>query len=105
MRSSKTAMPPPPPDPQSPQTPPATKKKISKPKIFENLPKSNRTSPQVNVKYFEGIFEEFKVFEISCWRVTVTGGGGAHKDLRSKSCNALAWNSSAVGLWKWALED
>ena len=30
-------------------------------------------SPKVNVKYFSGTLEEVKLFEISCWEVTVTG--------------------------------
>ena len=70
-----------PPDPRSPKIPPATKKKkIQKtrkprlsPKVNARSPKVNARSLKVNVKYFQGIFEELKVFEISCWGVTVTG--------------------------------
>ena len=43
------------------------------PKVNVISPTLNVVSPKVNVKYFGGIFEEFKVFEISCWGVTVTG--------------------------------
>ena len=59
---------------------PSATKKIQKPRKPRNIPKSNVLSPKVNVlsrkvnvKYFWGIFEEFNVFEISCWGVTVTG--------------------------------
>ena len=79
--------PPTPPDPQSPKTPQQQKKKFQKtrkprlspkvnarsPKVNARSPKVNVRSPKVNVKYFLGIFEEFQVFEISCWGVTVTG--------------------------------
>ena len=73
--------------PTGPKTPQQQKKKFPKnrkprlspkvnvrsPKVNVCSPKVNARSPKVNVKYFLGIFEEFKVFEISCWGVTVTG--------------------------------
>ena len=72
-----------PPRPTEPQNPPSNKKRNSEnPKTFEkplftkskrSFRKSKRSSPKVSFKYFWGIFEEFKVFEISCWGVTVTG--------------------------------
>ena len=79
-----------PPDPQSRKTPPSNKKespKIQKssripyfpkvdaisPKVNAISPKVNAISPKPNVKYFKGIFEEFKVFEIFCWGVAVIG--------------------------------
>ena len=37
------------------------------PKVNARSPKVNVHSPKVNVKYFEGIFEGFKVFEILVW--------------------------------------
>ena len=67
--------------------PPATKKENPKnpkarlsPEVNARSPKVNARSPKVNarslkvdVKYFQAVFEELKVFEVSCWGVTVTG--------------------------------
>ena len=68
------------PDPWSPKTPQQQKRKFQKktkttiiPKSKRSFPKSKRSFPKVNVKYFKGILEEFKVFEISYWGVAVTG--------------------------------
>ena len=47
--------------------------KVCSPKVNACSQKVNVLSPKVNVKYFKGIFEEFNVFEMSCWGVTVTG--------------------------------
>ena len=65
------------PRPTDPQNPPSNKKQFQKPKnLRESLispkvnvisPKVNALSPKVNVKYFKGIFEEFKIFEIFFW--------------------------------------
>ena len=83
-----------PPDPRSPKTPQQQKKKFQKPrkprlspkvdarspKVDARSPKVDARSPKVNVK---GIFEEFKVFEISCWGVTVTGVSKISNECRS----------------------
>ena len=75
------------PRPTESQNPAAIKKKLKQnrkprlspkvnvlsPKVNVMSPKVNVLSPNVNVNYFQGIFEEFKVFEISCWGVMVTG--------------------------------
>ena len=70
------------PRPTESQNPPATKRKNSKnpedpelyPKVNVLSPKVKPRSPKVNVKYFLGNFwKTFKVIEISCWGVTVTG--------------------------------
>ena len=58
---------------KNPKTPIITKVNARTPKVNACTPKVNARSLKVNVKYFEGIFEEFKGFEISCWGVTVTG--------------------------------
>ena len=47
---------------------------VISPKVNVISTKVNVLSPEVNVKHFKGIFEEFKVLEISCWGVTVTVG-------------------------------
>ena len=66
------------PRPTESENPPATKKKFQKtqkprlspkvnarsPKVNARSPKVNARSLKVNVKYFQGILEEFKVFEI-----------------------------------------
>ena len=49
------------------------KANVISPKVNVIFPKVNFISPKVNVKYFLGIFEEFKIFEIFCLGVTVTG--------------------------------
>ena len=46
---------------------------VISPKVNVVSPKVNVISPKVNVKYFSEFFEEFKVFELSFWGVTVTG--------------------------------
>ena len=46
---------------------------VISPKVNAISPKVNAMSPKVDIKYFLGIFEEFKVFEIFCRGVTVTG--------------------------------
>ena len=83
-----------PPDPRSPKPPQQQKKKFQKtrkprkspkvdarspkvdarsPKVDARSSKVDARSPKVNARYFSEIFEEFKVFGISCWGVTVTG--------------------------------
>ena len=71
------------PRPTESPNPPATKKELQKirkprlsPKVNVRSPKVKARSPKVKKSTLsipKGIFEEFKVFEISCWVVTVTG--------------------------------
>ena len=74
-------------DPQSPKAPPQQKGYSQNPKIFENPPGVNLISPKVNLispqlnlisqqktlSIFREVLEEFKIFEIFCWGVTVKG--------------------------------
>ena len=55
---------------KTPKTPLVPKSKRYFPKSKRYFPKAKRYFP---VKYFMGIFEAFKVFEIFCWGVTLTG--------------------------------
>ena len=66
------------PDPRSPKTLQQQKNpktpKTPIPKVNVLSPKVNVLSPKVNVKYFREFLKiQFKVFEICCWGVTVTG--------------------------------
>ena len=75
-QTNKSQTPPPNHNKKKSKTPKSSRIPRSKryfPKSKRDRSKSNVLSRTVNVRYFQGILEELKVFEIFCWGITVRG--------------------------------